>query len=518
MKIAENTLFWPKSPNAMLSIQKHILLLNTFHFNEFSLHLKATKAELSYRLVNEIRDFGWEQPDSDKLCERIYGNSNEKSKKKFLQLTHHTLKLSSFLSRNYPSYLKHNLSIIEENINKGNIKKANLIADYLLDISEKVEDYTTNINVLKFMSQQAFLVEEKDSVKYHKRIAELIEQEKQLNELYCYIRENLHYKRKDNVSVSHAENTPKNFFDAYINSPSFSVSIFARYGKYYELSFLYHPDFYKNETLVELDKIERDLNNNSYVIFPFLDDVLFKILGLKLQYMVHRMDSTGMMKESQRIIEESSHLKFWHSYVNVPELFAIAIQASHYVSHYGETYREDHYRNLPDDIKKNINYLKDKIVEELEKPIWNEGYLIKLINTRSLYSGLLLLGSSEEINKGINLIEETLITYQQIPFQKFLDGMFAGLIIGYFSLKNYEKVADCYKRYKKSTSGNIVNEENDLTIAAYYYTSQWLITKRKQYVEKLSNTYFVAQSKPNLKHVELLVKNVAAYFEVSIAK
>ncbi len=502
----------------MLSIQKHILLLNTFHFNEFSVHLKETKAELSYRLVNEIHDFAWEQPDSDKLCERIYGNSDEKSKKKFLQLTHHTLKLSSFLSRNFPSYLKHNLALIEEKINTGDVKKANLIAEYLLDISEKIEDYTTHINVLKFMSQQAFLVEEKDSVKYHKRIGELIEYEKQLNELYCYIRENLHFKRKDNVAVGQVEKLHKNFFEKYLNSPSFSVSILARFGKYYELSFLYHQDFYRDETLAELDRIERDLNNNSFVVFPYLDDVLFKVLGLKLQYMVHKMDSSGMMKESQRIIEESSHLKFWHSYVNVPELFAIAIQASHYVSHFGETYREDHYKNLPEDIKRNINYLKEKLIEELEKPIWNEGYLIKLINTRSLYSGLLLLGSFEEIKKGINMIEETLITYQQIPFQKFLDGMFASLVIGYFSLKNYEKVADCYKRYKKSTSGNIVNEENDLTIATYYYTSQWLITKRKQYVEKLNNTFQVAQSKPNLKHVELLITNIIAYFDISLTK
>ncbi len=502
----------------MLSIQKHVLLLSPFHFAEFSSHLKETKAELSYRLINEIRDLGWNQPDSDELCERIYGSSDEKSKKKFLQLTHHTLKLSSFLSRNYPSYLKHNLALIEEKINSGKLKDADTIAEYLLDISEKIEDFTTNINVLKFQSQQAFLVEEKDSVKYHKRIAELIEFERQLNELYGYIRENLHFKRKDITPASYIEKLHKNFFDKYINSPSFSVSILARVGKYYELSFLYHQDFFNDSTLVELDKIERDLNNNSFVVFPYLDDILFKVLGLKLQYMVHKMDSAGMMKESLRIIEESSHLKFWQSYVNVPELFAIAIQGSHYVSNYGETYREDHYKNLPDDIKKNINYLKDKLVKELEKPIWNEGYLIKLINTRSLYSGLLLLGTVDEIKKGVNLIEETLITYQQIPFQKYLDGMFASLVIGYFSLKNYEKVADCYKRYKKSTSGNIVNEENDLTIATYYYTSQWLMTQRKQYIEKLNNTYLTAQSKQNLKHVETLVKNIVVYFDINLPK
>ncbi|MFL5753835.1 MAG: hypothetical protein ACJ76F_10550, partial [Bacteroidia bacterium] len=263
---------------------------------------------------------------------------------------------------------------------------------------------------------------------------------------------------------------------------------------------------------------ERDLNNNSFIVFPYLDDVLFKVLGLKLQYMIHRTDSAGMMKESQRIIEESSYLKFWQSYVNVPELFAIAIQASHYVSHYGETFREDYYNSLPEDIKQNINHLKGRLTAELEKTIWNDGYIIKLINTRSLYSGLLLMGTPEEIKKGITLVEDTLITYQQIPFQKFLDGMFASLVIGYFSLRNYEKVAECYKRYKKSTSGNIVNEENDLTIAAYYYASQWLMTSRKQYVEKLENTMQSAASKPNLSHIENLVRNMTGYFEINISK
>jgi hypothetical protein len=131
----------------------------------------------------------------------------------------------------------------------------------------------------------------------------------------------------------------------------------------------------------------------------------------------------------------------------------------------------------------------------LKKPLWNEGYIIKLINVRSLYSGLLLLGTKEEIKKATDIIEETLITYQQIPFQKFLDQIFASLAIGYFSLKQYEKVAECYKRYKKSTNGNSVNEENDITICAYYYASQWITTERKQYAEKLYNTFEATEEK-----------------------
>jgi hypothetical protein len=502
----------------MLSIQKHILLLNDFHFAEFCTHLRNVKAELSHKLINEIRNFGWEQPESDKLCARVYGSADEKTKKKFLQLTHHTLKLSSYLSRNYPAYLKHNLSLIEERINIGDGQRANLIAEYLCDIAEKIEDFTTHISALKFLSQQGFIIESKDQVKYHRKIGELIENERALNETYLLLREALHFKRKENLQDGAKHINSKSLFDKYIDHPCFSVSILARFGKYYELCFLNNPDFYLDSTLAELEKIERDLNNNSFVVFSFLDDVLFKALGLKLQYMVHKMDSQGMMKESQRIIEESSHLKFWQSYVNIPELFAISIQASHYVSHYGETFREDNFRNLPEDIKRNINYLKGRLEHELDKAIWDDGYIVKLINTRSLYSGLLLLGTKQEIEKAVQLIEETLITYQQIPFQKFLDGMFASMIIGYFSLRQYEKVAECYKRYKKATNGSSVNEENDLTISAYYYTSQWIVSERKQYSEKLQLTYEATIGKNNLHHIRKLIASLALYFHIPMKK
>lgn len=502
----------------MLSIQKHILLLNDFHFNEFSTHLRVIKAELSYKLINEIRNFAWEQPDTDKLCTRIYGDHEEKTKKKFLQLTHHTLKLSSFLSRNYPSYLKHNLMLIEEKINIGERERANTIAEYLADISEKIEDFTTNIGALKFLAQQSFLIESKEEVKYHRRIAELIEYERCRNEIYLILRENLHFKRKENLVIGERLKSKGSEFNKYIDHPCFSVSILARFGKYYELSFLNKSEFFDKETIDGLNKIERDLNNNSFVIFPFLDDAMFKVMGLKLQYMVNKLDSQGMMKESSLMIEESSHLKFWHSYVNLPEIFAIAIQATYYISNYGETFKENHYRDLPDDVKKNINHLKARLVHEMEKPLWNDGYIIKLINVRSLYSGLLLLGTRDEVVRATDLIEETLITFQQIPFQKFLDQIFASLAIGYFSLKQYEKVAECYKRYKKSTAGNTVNEENDLTINAYYYASQWITTERKQYADKLYGTFEVTVGRDNLVHVGKLVMSIMTYFSIPVPR
>ena len=75
-------------------------------------------AELPYKLITTIRQAKTPH-ESDELCKLTYGDSEEKTKKKFLQLTHHTFKLSVFLSRNYPNYLKHNLQQIEILLSKG---------------------------------------------------------------------------------------------------------------------------------------------------------------------------------------------------------------------------------------------------------------------------------------------------------------------------------------------------------------------------------------------------------------
>src|SRR4051812_35560293 len=141
----------------MLSIQKVILLLDDFHFNEFKTHLKDSNAELPLKLINQIRKDGWKQKESDDLCKTIYGAKDEKSKKKFFQLVHYTFRLTSYLSRNHPSYLNHNITIVEQHINKGELKKANELAEVLLDIAEKVENFPTAIAILKYYAQQAFI-------------------------------------------------------------------------------------------------------------------------------------------------------------------------------------------------------------------------------------------------------------------------------------------------------------------------------------------------------------------------
>jgi len=54
--------------------------------------------------------------------------------------------------------------------------------------------------------------------------------------MYLYLRENLFFKGKENISKSQA-NKDLAFFNQHINHKSNSISILARFGKYYELSF-----------------------------------------------------------------------------------------------------------------------------------------------------------------------------------------------------------------------------------------------------------------------------------------
>ncbi|HET6990931.1 MAG TPA: hypothetical protein VFJ43_06380, partial [Bacteroidia bacterium] len=108
----------------MLSIQKVVVLLDEFHLREFRKYLEESKAELPLKLVDAAKKIGWEEKDSDDLCKAIYKKAGTQEKKKFFQLAHHTFKLTGYLSRNYPSYLLHNLSRIEHFVNQGKLKDA----------------------------------------------------------------------------------------------------------------------------------------------------------------------------------------------------------------------------------------------------------------------------------------------------------------------------------------------------------------------------------------------------------
>ena len=104
--------------------------------------------------------------------------------------------------------------------------------------------------------------------------------------------------------------------------------------------------------------------------------------------------------------------------------------------------------------------------------------------------------------------------FQQIAFQRLYDALFATLILGYFFLNDHAGIQECYKRYEKLTAGTSKNIENDFTIKAIYYVSQWQSTQRKQYIEKLQGVLTKVSENEKLPHLQKVIEDMIDYFEV----
>ena len=56
-------------------------------------------------------------------------------------------------------------------------------------------------------------------------------------------------------------------------------------------------------------------------------------------------------------------------------------------------------------------------------------------------------------------------------------------------------------------------KENDLTIDAYYFTTQYLTSQRKQYIDKLEATHRLAKHHAS---VRLLIEELAIYYKIPV--
>jgi hypothetical protein len=226
------------------------------------------------------------------------------------------------------------------------------------------------------------------------------------------------------------------------------------------------------------------------------------------------MSTEQVMEETLNIMKSADHVLFWKNFINIPEMFALAVQTSHYISQHLDVYKDNYTSSIPPDTRERIAFLRLRCEELLAKNFWDEGFHIKRVNLISLYGALLLLGDKKDLKKATDLIEQTLVAYQQISFQKYHDSIFATLIIGYFALKDYENVSESFKRYKKLTSDNITNEENDITICAFYYMSQWLASGKNQYKEKYASNLERTLKNSNLKRTRQTLVEMAEYFNL----
>lgn len=502
----------------MLNIQRLILLLDDKYYDAFLAYLKKKRSRLSIQLVEAIR----KKPDKiltvDDLTKKVYKSNAEKDKRKLVQLAHHTFLLSSYISRNYPYYLNINLTRVETEMAEGNRQRANELADMIYHLAEKVEDYNTQLNLLNFYCQQSYILENRaDTIRYHEEIESVVKKISNINKIYSYLRARLHFKQKESLKAGAVEDH-LSFFDQIEEGDSMTIKLLKRYAKLNTLSFLNDKRFFSKETEVELTSLAKDIQKYGYILFPFSSDIQINIEYLIMKQMIKEKDKTTLHREALTILDRWKDFKFWKGYLNFPQIFYLSIQASYYLSVYGYAYRRDFDEYLDDEIKKEVQEHIEMCEEMLGHDYWEEGFYVRFINLNIIYSCFLILTGKEGCKKVTSIIENLLISYQQISFHKIYDSLFATLITAYFSLEDYVNVAETYRRYEKLTSNQAKFDENDLLIKLYYYTSQWLVSERNHYLVKLSKLYDDMKSDKNLATTTQTTEELLEYFDINLSE
>lgn len=498
----------------MLQIEKVVKLLDDYHFDVFREYVKNISIRSYYPLLlldSINRSIELEQ-STEEFCEEIYIEDNpndEKTKKKFFQLAHYTFKLTQFLSRNYPAYLAPNINKIQHFINNGHLNKANFYLNALLDISEKIEDFGTYITALNIQALQYELQENiKDVVKSYTRQAEIINYRSLVNQIYLYRQQHFSVKSKpkNNADIE----AILSFFTVHFESESLVVSALSQYFYLHGLNFFNVESFFDKATFDKIEKLEKLLENNSYLVFPFLEDLEYRVAYLKLRSLIQNFDDNRVIELSTKILDNSEATFFWKNFASQPEIFSIAVQASYLSSKYNTAFKSNHLETLPDDVKKRLDTLYNRCEILInKKEILNAE--TKIVNLTAIYAGILILGNDKNNKKAIQLLEGLLFTYQQIPFHAYIDPIFAVKISAYFNLKDYEGLENGYRRYKKMTDKKSVNPENDFTIHVLYYTAKWLETNRNQYLKKLQK--LIDETPERARNTKLL-QDIIGYFDL----
>lgn len=500
-----------------LTIQKLVKLLTPFHRFEFEQYLRETKANFPLKLIESISPDLFEVESSDNLCTAVYGKCDNQTKKSFNQLASHTFRLTVYLSRNYPSYLWHNVQLIERFLADGELIKGNLLAELLLDMAEKTEDFLLQAQVLNFFSQQANLLKSQgEAIRYMKQKVDAIEKERAVNDIYYYLRINFNISLKDDSALKKLDEHL-----AYLRSleskESAKINMLAKFARFFVLYYYRPAEYLTKQCQDELNEFIEDQNKNSMVVLPYLEDIFSKITLYRLNFSNTDLNSKDGRTEFQRLLSHSKFLKFWQNYVNKPELYAIAIKSTYYLSRYHSiNHRKDFESIIPVDDRQDIVKLIARCEELLSQDIWEPDHVKDLIHLRLTYAALLMLGEEEQIRKGIDNLEELMISYQQITFSESMDSIFVCLMIGYFSSNNYEKCVETYKRYVKLSKSRVVNIENNLEINTYYYVAQWLLSNRNQYLTKIKENFDQAEEYPVAPVVQRTILELIDYFKIPV--
>ncbi|MFN8285146.1 MAG: hypothetical protein U0V74_00235 [Chitinophagales bacterium] len=503
----------------LLTIQKFVTLLDDFYYNEFCLILQKMNARLPLKLTETIRE-GLPNYDShEELCRKVYGGFDKNQRQTFNQLASYTFKLSAPLVRNYPNYLLPNINKVQQLICEGRSGSADFLAKTALDIAEQIENYQMQIMLLKILVQQSF--HRKDFTlanKYNEQLAKAYASEVLYNEVLTLLRHSFYESQPRNPEWYTELKANRNFCEKHFENDSLSIRMLSKYAYVY-LTYHFIPEEYTAPVCAEaVTSLERDLVNYGYVAFHPLFDIASNLWFLKLNSPYFNLSDKDCRKDFDNFVDHYTTVKFWNNYLNIPEMLAITIKVSYYLSaNHFNIHRADYKSLLADREKEDIANLIKQCERILAQDIWSKHYKNDFINLKLLYGALhILSGGEANIKKGLTELEATLVTFQQVNFTGSIDSAFLFLMIGYFSLKQYSRCSETFKRYIKITKGNPIFEDNDIGIHTYYYLANWLASGRKQYVAKLNSNYERSLKSDTYIEPRRTIEEFAKYFSVPL--
>ncbi len=499
----------------MLLLEKVIKLMDDFHFDVYRNHVKNISIRSYYplALIDVIDRSPFITQSIERLCNDVYSEYDEGTHKKFLQLTHYTFRLTSFLAKNYPDYLHHNISKIQFFINSGELEKGVKLLEILIEVSAKVEDFNTEFTAQQILAQHYILSEKRDlAIKCYDRVESLQAQKKSLWAIQSYIHTN-HALRSSHTISSEDLDKHLEFFEKYKGSKSFYVQFLQKVGTYFFLHLARDKRFYDKAVFEGIVKCEKEYEKNDYVITPYLSNYIHVLQFLKLYHFIKIADPNEIIENVEGVLENRQDLQFWNSYFNMTEFSSIGILSNFYADQYFFSYEDNHLDKLSEETKKNFELLKTRCEEILENTRFTEKYIVRYVNLSTIYALLLSCGDEKDIKKSTRILEGLLINYQQISFHSLTDSIYSILILGYFSLKDFDNVDKCYRRFNKNLKNKTVDPRNSFIIQSIFYISKWLISEKQQYLKKL-NLVFTSFEGENLSKTKKDIAKIIKYFDI----
>lgn len=497
-----------------LTIQKTIKLLSAENLEFLKQHLELINAQLPLKLIQAIKP-GFDDNDSlEELCERVYGVCDDRTRKAFHQLASHTLQQTSYLSKNFPDYLNHNIGKADILLAKGKLEEANLLMECLIDIAERIGNLSVQISCLKFFSHQAMIYNNRaESIRHHEQIAKLLEYEMTMNSIYLHFKTYFDPGKKDG-NIQNELEKHLNYFEKYHRHEFKPIALLSKYCARF-ITYYFLPDG-KND-LHSLKQLISDIQKNDLLVFPLLEDLLSKSSYLFLNNSNIDFVYGENKGQFEKLKKHSVQVDFWKNYNSMPLMLMIAIKSTYYFSRYHIQIHKTKYENIiPDKELKDIEELIQYCESLLQKEELKTRFIHDFIRLQITYSVLLMMSSYKNIKKGLDELESLMITFQQNSFSYSIDSIIASLMVGYFALSDYKKCTSTYERYVKLAKGRILNTENDIDIHTYYYVSQYITTRRKQYLKKLEENYKRAAKHQSHEILQNCMRSLAYDFNMEL--